>query len=702
MALELRNLTPFAAALLPWESKPGQPSLSVCVKGTFEIGRGEELAVAGGLQEPVHGEDLVTPSPRHASDVVPFKPRVDLLLVGSVQVEGASGAASAEATVRLGAFEKTVRAASAAVFRRAPLVYENAVASSPGGVVLQPKDPSHAPAFGPQGIRWPARILLNPEPAWRWADEVIAGRGWDAGPPPPGFDFGCFNAAPREQQLDLVRPGATLELEGLLPGRPVAQLRLPTARPQVFRVGSGRSTEVVLRCDTIFVDVDRGLVSLSWRGVATPVLPNEAGLLVALWDASGKKLRPDQALAALTGERVDRAGDPLAERHDRKVEDPDALPPPDTRALRALPPLGPRPAPPGRVVDAGAAPPPPLPSAGAPPRTEPPPPPRAAPTLLSPGAELRIPPPPKLQGEVLEEPSTAQDTKPIRRPPLPPHAAPPPPPTPPAPQPKPKDEITGEIQVHDPSRPAVPFATGSQEDGWTFDEGEITRGDQERPFDPESSTTQDVPGDSPLLPPRAGETRPAQAVQLTAAASLAALPLVPVAPPPPPPPPEASLFRPAAIIPSEPPPPEETPDDGQELELEACAALAARLAVKGADRAALLREARVAPERWTAEEKRWQAQIQEETGKGQSKLLRRWDEAYLAEQARLRGAAIELEEYAELVVASERGQALRALSARGLAMADMMRLQRVWTRRSAEDAKLAERIRKAVEAARSA
>ena len=46
-----------------------------------------------------------------------------------------------------------------------------------------------------------------------WAFGVSSGVGPPPGPPPSRFDFAFFNAAPAEQQIDLLRAGTTIELE---------------------------------------------------------------------------------------------------------------------------------------------------------------------------------------------------------------------------------------------------------------------------------------------------------------------------------------------------------------------------------------------------------------------------------------------------------------------------------------------------------
>jgi hypothetical protein len=88
------------------------------------------------------------------------------------------------------------------------------------------------------------------------------------GPPPEGFDFAFFNAAPPDQQLDRIPAGTSIRLEHLSREAPVLETRLPELSPRAFVAGAGggRLREVDLRCDTLLIDADRGLAVLSFRG----------------------------------------------------------------------------------------------------------------------------------------------------------------------------------------------------------------------------------------------------------------------------------------------------------------------------------------------------------------------------------------------------------------------------------------------------
>jgi hypothetical protein len=97
---------------------------------------------------------------------------------------------------------------------------------------------------------------------------LISAEGPPLAPLSPHFDFTLFNVAPPDQQVDAIRSDATVTLEGLLPGAPRRQVRLPGIEPVVFHVrGSAPVEEVRLRCDTLCIDADRALCTLTWRGL---------------------------------------------------------------------------------------------------------------------------------------------------------------------------------------------------------------------------------------------------------------------------------------------------------------------------------------------------------------------------------------------------------------------------------------------------
>ena len=111
--MKIDNKTPFLAEALPMLSHEGNPVLVVLVKGTFCVGTDgavtsvdTPIPVAYG-DEPCHAGNSV--SARWESDVVPFKPRGDIVLTGKVHAPGERPAQWLDATLRVGPMIKSLR-----------------------------------------------------------------------------------------------------------------------------------------------------------------------------------------------------------------------------------------------------------------------------------------------------------------------------------------------------------------------------------------------------------------------------------------------------------------------------------------------------------------------------------------------------------------------------------------------------------------
>ncbi len=383
-AIDVVSLTPFPAGTLVWEAQPGQLSLTVIVKATFTLAPGD--ASIAREQDPLceerHWDDNGLASLRWPGDFAPSKRGVDVMLVGHAYAPQGEPAASLVARLGVGDWIKAVRvtgdrpwaggndsrdsrlqAGPPAPFQRLPLRYERAALSAdnpigmdthallaqaaPGAPALPNLEIADggegAPCFGPMAATWRARRRLLDEAATLWAYGVA--RDPRQGGPPPGaapsrIDFAFFNAAPAEQQIDLLRPGTPIVLENLHPTHARLTTRLPAIRPQVFRVPPpdtprARVEEIIVRADTLWIDTDRGVAVVVWRGLADVGRSADGiGRVVVAADPLGKKLRWEQVEKRL-GERpastqrlradgapldedtdVDPSPDPLALRHD--------------------------------------------------------------------------------------------------------------------------------------------------------------------------------------------------------------------------------------------------------------------------------------------------------------------------------------------------------------------------------------------------
>lgn len=133
--------------------------------------------------------------------------------------------------------------------------------------------------------------------------------------------------------------------------------------------------------------------------------------------------------------------------------------------------------------------------------------------------------------------------------------------------------------------------------------------------------------------------------------------------------------------------------------IERCAAVAARIASPGADRAALLEAEELTPETWEKVHVRWLGEIHDELDRGKKKLLGAYDAAYLASIEDLRGP-ITAGEYARLSLAADRGEAAPVLAELGLPEDATSRIRRVWRAKMAKDPRVDAEVQAALRAAK--
>jgi hypothetical protein len=352
-------LCPFTAGSVLWQAQSGASSLTVCVRGTFSLVHGRE-AVLADAQEPITGDRHYGDDPRQSlyagSELALYKPRTDVMLVGSAFAPDHEPVEALIARLSLGDLDKSIGVVGDRVwlegpdgpepsaprpFRTMPLRYERAARApdNPLGFDLTAPPAIGALAlpnleaaddeigrvrtigFGPVPPSAGTRRALLPPEGWAWLE------GGGRGPLPQRFDFAFYNAAPRDQQIDLVRPGASLVLENLSRAHRRLETKLPTVRPKAFLVPADeeRGSEVALRCDTVWIDTDRALLTLTWRGIVAVPSSNEEelGALVVAAESKGREVGYKQ-IAKLLREGLSTTTDgdtfsetsPLALRHD--------------------------------------------------------------------------------------------------------------------------------------------------------------------------------------------------------------------------------------------------------------------------------------------------------------------------------------------------------------------------------------------------
>ncbi len=283
--------------------KPGQPPIAL-PKQPFPTG--DEFYP--------DDEEKIGP-PRYESDFAYFKPKADLLLVGTCHPPGGTPIPVCHAVFQVGnksvkltvagdrRWEKKLLSRSATApqpFRSMALRYENSYGGP--GFVANPIGKGHEPLRGGQGqeiwqlpnIENPSQLIQNPKdrpfPAgfaplsakWHTRAGKLGSYGgsyrktrwpWF----PADFDYAYFNAAAPDMQVDgFLRGDEPLLFENLHPEHAKYESRLPGLRVRCFinRAGAsekqaGNFEEVPMHLDTLWVDMASEKMVLLWRGVAT-------------------------------------------------------------------------------------------------------------------------------------------------------------------------------------------------------------------------------------------------------------------------------------------------------------------------------------------------------------------------------------------------------------------------------------------------
>lgn len=305
---------PFAVGSLVWQHRPGAWVLTAVCKATFEL-RPDESPLAKEQdsisEEENHWNDDRSRSLYAPSDLVPFKLRAEVLLVGSAFAPRKEPVHSLVARLFVGDVDKSIevfgersatrdgQVRTGAPFTKMALRYEKAAGgpSNPVGVRLdatatvngsvqlpnlQPPDTDFprqgiAPiGFGPIATSWPDRLAKLGHLAGMWPTER-----WSQQPLPEELDAEYWNAAPADQQLEALLDRQLIILENLHPEHPRLVTSLPGLRPQALieRPGAAKE-EFALTADTLWIDTDRSLCTVVWRGQVPLKHRAEAGSVV--------------------------------------------------------------------------------------------------------------------------------------------------------------------------------------------------------------------------------------------------------------------------------------------------------------------------------------------------------------------------------------------------------------------------------------
>ncbi len=149
--------------------------------------------------------------------------------------------------------------------------------------------------FGPL----PASFPLRRERLGRYANEAVS---LAEAPLPEDFDFAYFNVAPGDQQAAALKEDERIVLQNLHREHATLRTALPGARPRAFVERDGApAREVSLRCDALWIDTDRAICAVVWRGEIPLVAPEERGRVVVALEERGARLRHEDLVEQAWG-----------------------------------------------------------------------------------------------------------------------------------------------------------------------------------------------------------------------------------------------------------------------------------------------------------------------------------------------------------------------------------------------------------------
>lgn len=332
MLLEVTG--PLPAGLVLWSAPRTGAMLTVVVKATYDLLPG--VCSLRAEQEPLRGiEETAAGDPRrpvHApSDLVPYKLRPEVMVAGSAFAPGGEPVPMFAARLTVAGVDKAVDVHAARTrtpdgrlldgppIASLPLAWELAAADASNPVGIRPELPGPAHAAG-GGVALPqivpsraaaeppfASAGLGPVPA-HWPSRAARlgrslaapPRSWNGAALPDDLDPQFFQEAPADQHGTPIRPDEPLKLLCLHLRHSYLATRLPGVSPSVVVDRAGRAPEeVAMVGDTLWIDTDRALCTLTWRGRVRLSHAGEGGVVRVTAEGLSPAARgPREAVAA--------------------------------------------------------------------------------------------------------------------------------------------------------------------------------------------------------------------------------------------------------------------------------------------------------------------------------------------------------------------------------------------------------------------
>lgn len=315
--MEIINQTPFHVAPINGRLNFPGHSLTFIVKGTFDL-RPDQVVLPSEEQIYPTGDEFfpddvdMQGSCRYESDFAYFKPRADLLLSGHCHAPGGKPIPACQVKFQVGSREKTLNVFGDRQWKRSfgfstisdpepftqmKLKYENSFGGQrhkknpvgkgfskqktkngkkerslpniedPQNMIGSPRSRPEPAGFGPLGKMWEQRSSRMGNYKGKYLEERWP---WF----PDDFDWGHFNAAPPDMQVEgYLRGDEALLFENLHPAHPKYKSNLPGIRAKCFVNISAESEsevdrfeELSLNLDTLWVDMEAEKIVLVWRG----------------------------------------------------------------------------------------------------------------------------------------------------------------------------------------------------------------------------------------------------------------------------------------------------------------------------------------------------------------------------------------------------------------------------------------------------
>jgi hypothetical protein len=272
----------------------GELRLTTVVKATFALVPdgpmaqldADPIARADAFRERGTLSALLAPT-----DLVPYRPRADVLLLGHARAPGERPTPAMGVRLLLaqggevvldkrlavrGSPDVSGRTREPSPFVAMELAWELAARTpdNPVGIRETPAtwahvvDPLHrelAAGFGPITAAWPMRRSLLTIDEADFAARIPA--------LPADFAWGYFNAAPPDQRVPFLRGDEWVGYEGLSAQLARVQSCLPGVRAAARVYGAGPDADagraVTMEADGIVIDADRLCCSVVWRGAVT-------------------------------------------------------------------------------------------------------------------------------------------------------------------------------------------------------------------------------------------------------------------------------------------------------------------------------------------------------------------------------------------------------------------------------------------------